>query len=119
MKRWLGEHGVDPQRVIVEDQARDTLDNLVRSAPTMSELGTKRLAVVTAAYHLQRSLVIADAVLDRFFTADDLPQIQGSPGKSDLEGDAYAERMKLERFASFRDGARAADIWKKLVIDPA
>jgi len=114
MKRWLVAHGVEPRRITVEDQARDTIDNMLRSAPLMKKLGTKRLAVVSAAYHLQRSLIIADGVLGRSLTPDELPEIQGSPGKSDLQADAHTARMTRERFASFRDGARASGIWKEL-----
>jgi uncharacterized SAM-binding protein YcdF (DUF218 family) len=50
--------GLAPERVAVEDRARNTIDNARLSAAIVAERGWRRLAVVTDAYHLPRALYV-------------------------------------------------------------
>ena len=50
--------GLAPERVVVEDRARNTIDNARLSAVIVAERGWRRLAVVTDAYHLPRALYV-------------------------------------------------------------
>jgi len=58
MYDWLTEHGVAPERILMEDLATDTKENLEFSAALLSEAGidtTGNIAVVSADYHLYRA----------------------------------------------------------------
>ena len=47
--------GVDPDRVHVEDRARNTIENALFSAPLVRAQGWRRLVVVTDAFHVPRA----------------------------------------------------------------
>jgi uncharacterized SAM-binding protein YcdF (DUF218 family) len=51
--------GADPDRLIVEPDARTTLENLVLSFAIAEERGFRRLAVLTDAFHLTRAVALA------------------------------------------------------------
>ncbi|MGE5504720.1 MAG: YdcF family protein [Actinomycetota bacterium] len=50
--------GITPERIVVEDRSRNTIDNARLSAPLASERGWRRLVVVTDLYHLPRALYV-------------------------------------------------------------
>lgn len=50
--------GLDPARVHVEEESRDTIGNARLSAPIVAARGWTRLLVVTDTYHLPRALLI-------------------------------------------------------------
>ncbi len=50
--------GLDAGRVMVEVEARNTIDNARLSVPVVAVHGWRRLAVVTDAYHLPRALYV-------------------------------------------------------------
>lgn len=52
LERW----GVDPERLVVEAQSRNTRENAVESARIVRERGWHRLLLVTSAAHLPRAL---------------------------------------------------------------
>jgi uncharacterized SAM-binding protein YcdF (DUF218 family) len=51
----LRDWGTDAERVIVEDQAKNTRENAVLSAEIIRARGFRRVLVVTSAFHLPRS----------------------------------------------------------------
>lgn len=51
--------GADPERLIVEPDARTTLENLTRSFAIAEARGFRRLAVLTDAFHLTRAAALA------------------------------------------------------------
>lgn len=63
LKRQLVARGVEPERILVEDQAKDTIQNFQLSCKilaeyngtTLSEVLTTPTAVVTSRFHLRRS----------------------------------------------------------------
>lgn len=62
MRLWLEEHGVDPARIIEEDRASSTEENLSFSLEIIEEMGGDpkgRTAVITAEYHLCRAKLMA------------------------------------------------------------
>lgn len=52
----LVEWGIAPERVVVEDKARNTRENAVYSAEIVRQRGAKTVLVVTSAFHVPRSL---------------------------------------------------------------
>lgn len=63
MYDYLTEHGVDPDRLILEDQASNTAENFAFSKPLLYEAGVDpardTVAVVTNDFHIARSELIA------------------------------------------------------------
>ena len=48
--------GIAPERVVIEDQSRNTRENAVESARVARERGWKTILVVTSAFHMERAL---------------------------------------------------------------
>jgi uncharacterized SAM-binding protein YcdF (DUF218 family) len=56
MRDFLAAHGVDPRDLVVEDVSGSTHENAVETAKVLRGKGIKRVALVTDAAHLRRSL---------------------------------------------------------------
>lgn len=56
MREFLIRQGVNEQKIIVEDQSRTTHENAVESARILREKGIQRIALVTTATHMKRSV---------------------------------------------------------------
>ena len=63
MYDYLTERGVEPDRLLLEDQAANTAENFARSKPLLYEAGVDvardTVAVVTNDFHIARSELIA------------------------------------------------------------
>lgn len=63
MRRYLEEQGLDPSRILMEEQASDTRENLVFSKAVLEEAGCDTadmtVAVVTSDFHLRRAALLA------------------------------------------------------------
>ena len=59
MYRWLTAHGIDGGRVILEDRAASTLQNLQYSFALIPPEGRDSVAVVSSEYHLYRAKYLA------------------------------------------------------------
>ena len=62
MYDWLMEHGVSPDRVIMEDKATSTMENLQFSFDIIRSRGDEpdgNIAIVSSAYHLYRAKCMA------------------------------------------------------------
>lgn len=63
MARYLREQGVDPARIVLERQARNTHENIALSCKLLDEAGsTDQRCVVSSDYHLYRALRDARAI---------------------------------------------------------
>ena len=59
MKQWLIEHSVNEKDIIVEDKARNTLENFEFSKNLSQAYSIKSIIVVTNDFHIFRSMLIA------------------------------------------------------------
>lgn len=62
MRRWLEENGVSPKRLIMEERARSTYENIAFSLDIIEQDGgerTGKVAIVSSEYHLYRAKYIA------------------------------------------------------------
>ena len=61
MFHWLTAHGIDPERIIMEDRASSTQENLEFSLALLEARGEKpeSLAIVSSEYHLFRAELMA------------------------------------------------------------
>jgi uncharacterized SAM-binding protein YcdF (DUF218 family) len=62
MKRYLLEHGVPAERVLLENKARDTYENLLYSKALMDEHSLHTALIVSHGYHLARAAEMAAAL---------------------------------------------------------
>lgn len=63
MKRWLEEQGIAPERVILEDQADSTYENILFSLDIIKALGgdpSGEVVIVSSDYHLCRIRLVAE-----------------------------------------------------------
>ena len=62
MRRYLVEHGIDPDRILLEDRSTSTKENLAFSKAVIETDGGKvdRVVIVSSAYHLYRATKIAE-----------------------------------------------------------
>ena len=59
MRRWLANHGIEEERLYMEDQSTSTYENIVFSMPIIHKLGYKQAVIVTNDFHLLRASLIA------------------------------------------------------------
>lgn len=62
LARQLAAWGIEPSRVIVEEQARNTHENAVYSKRIASERGFEKVLMVTSAFHMRRAVECFEAV---------------------------------------------------------
>lgn len=74
MKRYLIENGIDEDRIIVEDQSRNTVQNIMYSKELITKEDAK-VAVVTNGFHVFRAISIAKK--------QELIKVQGLAASSD------------------------------------
>lgn len=62
MSAWLRNHGADPDRLLTEDQANDTRQNLLYSKALAHEQGleTDTVLIITSEYHQTRAKFLAE-----------------------------------------------------------
>lgn len=61
MYNWLTAHGIDPERILMEDRASSTAENLMFSLELLERRGEKpeSIAIVSSEYHLFRAGLMA------------------------------------------------------------
>lgn len=65
MRRWLTDHGVAPERIIMEDKSTSTLENLTFSLEKIAADGGDtggKIAIVSNEFHLYRAKFMAQAL---------------------------------------------------------
>jgi uncharacterized SAM-binding protein YcdF (DUF218 family) len=79
MRRLLAENGIGEDRILIEDKARSTIENL-KFANELYDLLDKNIVIVTSDYHMFRSLSIAKKI--------GLPKYRGTCGQKPVFGTA-------------------------------
>lgn len=63
MRRYLANNGVDESRLVLEDQSRDTAENLKNASCLMEQIEGKQIHksyIVTCSFHMMRSKLLAE-----------------------------------------------------------
>jgi len=84
LARQLIAWGIDPSRVILEDEARNTRENAVYSQRIVKERGFEKVLMVTSAFHMRRAAECFEAVgmkVDRL-PVDFRAHAPGAPGST-------------------------------------
>lgn len=108
MKKWLVEHGINKDRIIAEDRAKDTVGNAYFTSLILKELGAKSVTLITSASHIRRGVV----------TLDEAARLAGMNIKLSnlvyLDSSSLEEAKKPnpnEKIFIYRDGIRSTGIW--------
>ncbi|WP_129724012.1 YdcF family protein [Xylanivirga thermophila] len=59
MKEYLSKHGIDEEKIIMEDRSFSTIQNISYSKAKMDERGLRTSIIVSNKFHLKRSSIIA------------------------------------------------------------
>lgn len=61
MANWLTQHGVAPERLVLEDRSTSTAENLTFSLEKLRELGAgeENVCIITGGYHIARAKLMA------------------------------------------------------------
>lgn len=65
MAEWLSASGIPANRLHLEDQSLDTLENAVYSLDFLRQLGAERIALVSTGYHIRRGLMLLQTLAER------------------------------------------------------
>jgi uncharacterized SAM-binding protein YcdF (DUF218 family) len=60
MKRYLADKGVPPDRLLLEDQSRNTAENIANSKGILLERNWEQIHLITHDYHMYRALRLAE-----------------------------------------------------------
>ena len=108
MKNWLSEKGIAADRIIMEDKARDTVENMLYSAEILKKYNPKRVIIISSASHIRRGTALleeAAANAGLKITVDNLVY---------LDYKTLNDAMKVEdaeTLVIFRDLFRVSGIW--------
>ncbi|WP_227763779.1 YdcF family protein [Zhaonella formicivorans] len=62
MRQYLIARGVEPKKIITEDQSTSTMENILFSKDKMEAYGLKDAVIVSNKYHLKRTSLMAQSV---------------------------------------------------------
>ncbi|WP_062108798.1 YdcF family protein [Bacillus niameyensis] len=109
---WLAENGIEEDRIIKEDLAKDTVENALYSLDIVKREGIEDITVITSASHMRRALVLFHEVNDMMAKKGD------KQTNRDISHIVYAdieqedEVTEKEELAIYRDLIRASGIWQ-------
>ena len=108
MKNWLADKGIAADRIIIEDKARDTVENALYSTEILKKYNPKRVILITSASHIRRGTALLQEATDNAgmkITIDNLVY---------LDYKTLNDAMKVEETETlviFRDLFRVSGIW--------
>ena len=108
MASWLVEKGVDRDRILIEDKAKDTVGNALNAANLMRRHGAEAVILVTSASHMRRArTVLEEALAQAGISAEVVPAVA-----LDLPSFEEAARVSPdERLVVYRDLMRVSGFW--------
>jgi uncharacterized SAM-binding protein YcdF (DUF218 family) len=108
MARWLVEKGVDRDRIVIEDKAKDTVGNVLNAVNLMRRHRAEAVLLVTSASHIRR----ARTVLEEALAQADMPAKVVPVVALDLPSFEEAARVSPdERLVVYRDLMRVSGFW--------
>lgn len=108
MKNWLIEKGVSKDRIIIEDKARDTVENTINSTQILKEHNAKSIILISSASHIRRGMVLFQEAVNNAGLNSKISSLVY------LDYKAMGEAMTVsqnELLVIYRDLFRVSDIW--------
>ncbi|WP_263078605.1 YdcF family protein [Endozoicomonas sp. Mp262] len=108
MQQWLIKQGVAPERIYLDDKARDTVGNAIYSTDIMADLGTRHVTLISSASHMRRALLVFEETAQQNnldITFDNLVA---------MDFDSMDQAMQVstnEKLVIYRDMMRASGLW--------
>lgn len=104
MKEWLMEQGIEENRILLDEKARDTYGNAIGSLSLCEEIGAQKATVVATMLHLPRAVTTMKIYAEHKGYPLELDWAGGGEQSAPDEG---------ERLYTFVNGARAAGLFTK------
>jgi hypothetical protein len=105
MAQWFIHKGIFKKRLFLEDQAKDTMENALFSAPILKKLGITHVTLVTSPSHIHRGLVDLEQACRQLGLKLEYTVLAAS-AKGDTELDKEQERVGI-----YRDVLRTGGLW--------
>jgi vancomycin permeability regulator SanA len=105
MSQWCAKKGISRKRLILEDKARDTVENALFSAKILQKLGVTHVTVVTSYTHVRRGLAdLQEACQLRGLNLEYDNLVAKTKDDSDLD-------KTQECLSIYRDVMRISGLW--------
>ena len=105
MSLWYRQRGISKKRLILEDKAKDTVENALFSSAILQQIGVTHVTLVTSSSHIRRGLVdLEEACLRRGL------KLQYEHLVAKAKGDVELEKEQ-ERVSIYRDLMRTSGLW--------
>jgi uncharacterized SAM-binding protein YcdF (DUF218 family) len=105
MSQWCVQRGIPRKRLILEDRAKDTVENALFSSAILRRLRVTHVTLVTSASHVRRGLAdLQEACLQRGL------KLQYDNLAARANGDADLDKEQ-ERLSVYRDVMRTSGLW--------
>ncbi len=108
MKNWLTERGVDPRRILVESQSRDTVENIIFSTAILTRQKAKRVCLITGTQSVRRGTGLLRCHLNQINSKMETSSLAAELADTDSQAD---QKQATERFLLFKDLGRILEIW--------
>lgn len=108
MQQWLINQGVSPERIYLDDKAKDTVGNALYSTEILARLGTRNVTLISSASHIRRATAVFAEVSEKKGLTIHLDNLVA------MDFDSMAKAMQVsdnERLVIYRDTLRASGIW--------
>lgn len=109
MKNWLVEKGIAPERIYIEDQAKDTVGNALYSTKILKTLNAENIVLISSATHMRR----ATAVLREMTETEGL-KLNKINNLVYFDYNSFEEAYNVpqkEKLVIYRDMMRASGMW--------
>lgn len=108
MKNWLIEKGIETDRIIIEDKARDTVENSLYSADILKKYNAKKVILITSASHIRRGT----ALLQEAGNNVGMNLLISNLVYMDFKNEEEAMKVDTnEKLVIYRDLFRVSGIW--------
>jgi tetratricopeptide (TPR) repeat protein len=115
MNKWLTEQGVSQDRILMENQSTDTVENALFSTAILEKQGLKDVTIVTSASHMRRALTVFNEASDFYDRMNQKNTNRNFTNVVYLDYPSVAEAQKVSKdeiFVIYRDLFRCSGIWQ-------
>jgi uncharacterized SAM-binding protein YcdF (DUF218 family) len=93
MKTLAVENGVPSDKIILEDQALNTVENILRVREILEKEGITNITLITSDYHMNRSIKLCQHLLGRWYKIDKAADHPNISDKERQKEEAVEKRM--------------------------
>jgi hypothetical protein len=115
MSKWLMEQGIPKERIILENNSTDTVENGLFSTAILERENLKDVTLVTSASHMRRALTVFKEASDFYKKMNGKKSDRNFTNMVYLDYPTLAEAQKVpndEKLVIYRDLFRTSGIWQ-------